>query len=304
MFNRIYLQRLLLCLIYSGLFCLVTVGQAWAANGSEVTKESILSQKGARYQTLAENVSVSNDYLKMVVYPDGGFTGTTAAGEDWWIFYPSDTSDLTIKVGSAAYDLGGLAPYRTKDSYVNPNNNQEAITEWELPEGIQAEQHIKLEGEKVTFTVRLQNKSNTPQSVSLRYLWDTQLCDNDGSPLKAKGTLYTKEKAFSPVDFTNWTAYSRPDESEARLVTYGYWADIPDKIIFAHWPVAVGTDYSYNWDPNRQFYTSGYLRSPKSDSCVLMYWENMVLAPGAEKSITAFYGTSMQVGLQLLLRLD
>jgi len=335
----------------------------------------------------------------MYIYPDGDFTGTNAAGE--CIFFPGATSDLTIKVGPNEYNIGGtLSNYRTKDTYINPNNDKEAITEWDLPaaegpeeffatayhcvyeaeldgtqtitrvisgtsytltasflfgghgvamqgtgktgpdgdyihydggggsfahisnpeeftdevrqrytelgitdftgfgnlalthpeqaaysvvsevtgasgrtlvpwysiavdtsvislgttgtllfksgtapdgatkikfraddtgggitgnhidvyvgEGqaaldqwvqtggnryveayrIHVEQHIKLEGDHVTFTVKVRNNENSDQDISVRYLWDTQLCDNDGSPLKAKGTLYTKEMCF------------------------------------------------------------------------------------------------------------
>ncbi len=254
-------------------------------------------------ERLANAVTISNEYLTMTIYPDGNFKGTNAIGE--CIFYPGSTSDLTIKIDSHEYNIGGtLSNYRTKDTYINPNNDKEAITEWVLPEGIHVEQHIKLEGDHVAFTVKARNNEDFNQDVSVRYLWDTQLCDNDGSPLKAKGTLYIKEMCFEPVDFDHWCAYSRPEESDAKLVTYGWWADMPDKMIFAHWPNAIGSVYSYNWDPNRQFYTPGYLSSPESDSCVLMYWENMNIPANGEKSVTSYYGTTIQAGLTLSMKLD
>jgi hypothetical protein len=297
------IKKLFSCLIvFVILIC--TVSFSVIASDNNPTSTYINLKDGPEpAERLAGAVTISNDYLTMTIYSDGNFKGTNAIGE--CIFFPGPTSDLTIKIGSLEYNIRGtLSNYRTKDTYINPNNDKEAITEWVLPEGIHVEQHIKLEGDHVAFTVKARNNENFNQDVSVRYLWDTQLCDNDGSPLKAKGTIYIKEMCFEPIGFDHWCAYSRPEESEAKLVTYGWWADMPDKMIFAHWPSAIGSVYSYNWDPNRQFYTPGYVSSPESDSCVLMYWENMNLPANGEKSVTSYYGTTRQAGLTLSMSLN
>ncbi|RLG90711.1 MAG: hypothetical protein DRO36_05650, partial [Candidatus Hecatellales archaeon] len=227
------------------------------------------------------------------------------SGDTWHQCWYDDDESLGLKfdyVNDA--NLGGTGFWALGYEGNNANIWNVVKEKFGSSEGIYVEQHIKLEGDHVAFTVKIRNNENSDQDVSVRYLWDTQLCDNDGSPLKAKGTLYTKEMCFEPVDFDHWSAYSRPEESEAKLVTYGWWANIPDKMIFAHWPEAIDTVYSYDWNPNRQFYTPGYVSSPKSDSCVLMYWENINVPANGEKSVTSFYGTSVQAGLTLSMRLD
>jgi len=212
----------------------------------------------------------------------------------WHQCWYDDEESLGLKFDYVnAANLGGVGFWALGYEGNNANIWNVVKEKFGNSEGIHVEQHIKLEGDHVVFTIKIRNEKNSDQDISVRYLWDTQLCDNDGSPLKAKGTLYTKEMCFEPVDFDHWSAYSRPDESTAELVTYSWWQNTPDKIIFAHWPAAIDSVYSYNWDPNRQFYTPGYVRTPQSDSCVLMYWEDMNIPAHGEKSVTVYYGTSI-----------
>ena len=238
-------------------------------------------------------------------------TSVISLGTTGTLLFKSGTApDGATKIKFRADDTGGGITGNHIDIYVG--EGQAAIDEWYQTGGnryvevnkIHVEQHIKLEGDHVVFTVKVRNNGNSDHDVSIRYLWDTQLCDNDGSPLKAEGTIYTKEMCFDPVGFNHWNAYSRPDESQAELVTYSWWQDTPDKIIFAHWPEAIGSVYSYSWDPNRVFYTPGHVTSPESDSCVLTYWEDVRVPANGEKSVTVFYGTSVQTGLTLSMRLD
>ena len=248
------------------------------------------------------SVTVSNEHLSIHVYDGGGFTGWTAPGD--WIFYPADTSMFTVKVGSNVYDTQyNLDYYLTHSSYINPNNNKEVITVWDIPEGIHVEQHIELVGEQAKFRVYLRNDGGSQRTVSIRYLWDTQIADNDGSPLREEGgNLHYFEVGFGPVNFNYWSAYARPDPGS--LVTYASWDNTPNKIVFAHWPVAIGTSYDYSWSSSRRFYTPGYTYSPYSDSCVLMYWKDMTLLAGGEKNIVSYYGTTVGGGINVALSLQ
>ncbi len=247
---------------------------------------------------------ISNEHLSINVYADGGFTGETASGE--CIFYPGDTSMLTVKVDGNVYDNennDNLDYYRSRDSYINPSNDDEIITEWDLPEDIHIEQHIELVGEQAKFNVILENEDSVGRDVSVRFLWDTQIADNDGSPLKEEGgTLRYFEAAFSPVTFNYWSAYARPDPGS--LVEYASWDDTPDRIVFAHWPEAVDTSYDYSWSSSRRFYTPGYTSTPESDSCVLMYWEDMSLHPGETETVTSYYGTTTGGGVNVDISTD
>ena len=242
-----------------------------------------------------------NGKLRVTVYSDGLFTAQTADGKQ--ILYPGDTSDLSIKIGNTAYDIQSddLGDYMT----VQPTklNNYTAITCWEVND-INLTEKIELVGDYIKFTLVVRNDGYTTKNVSLRYLFDTQLEDNDGSPLMAKGVLYTHEWAFCPVDFNYWSAYTEPNVTTSQLVTYCWWDTRPTEIIFAHWPDAFGTIFYYNWSPTRRFYTPGYTSSPESDSCVLMYWDNIVLPPGATKVINVYYGISYKIPIELSVKLN
>jgi len=242
-----------------------------------------------------------NDKLRVTVYSDGLFTAQTADGKQ--ILYPGDTSDLSIKIGNTAYDVqhGDLGNYTT----VQPTklNNYTAITCWEIND-VNLTEKIELVGSYIKFTLIVRNDGYTTKNISLRYLFDTQLENNDGSPLMAKGVLYTYEWAFCPVDFNYWSAYTEPNVTTSQLVTYCWWDTRPTEIIFAHWPEAKGTIFYYNWSPTRRFYTPGYTSSPESDSCVLMYWDNIVLPPGATKVINVYYGISYKIPIELSIKLN
>jgi len=128
------MKKVLNCLVIVG-FLLSAISGAVAAPGNEtipVAKTTTNLKSGIMSaEVSAGSVTISNEYLTMYIYSDGNFRGYTASGE--YIFYPSATSDLTIKVGTNEYNISGtLSNYRTKDTYINPNNDKEAITEWDI----------------------------------------------------------------------------------------------------------------------------------------------------------------------------
>ncbi len=259
---------------------------------------------------VSADITLNNTQFYMHVYADGGFEGTNAKGE--CVFYPSDTSMLTIKIGNNEYqNYKSSAPnyldkYRMQATYKDPNNQYKAITTWDV-QNVHIEQHIELEGEGVKFTLKLKNSATDNRVVSARYMWDTQIADNDGSPLREEGCSgsecpHTHEISFTNPVFSWWSAYSRlPGGNITPLVIKAYWDTTPNKIVFAHWPNVVkecndhNKSYGYVANTSMQFYTEGYTRSPKSDSCVLMYWENIALSPGEEKIIISGYGAEITV---------
>lgn len=89
--------------------------------------------------------------------------------------------------------------------------------------------------------------------------------------------------------FNKWLGYDFwPNPT---LTSVGTFSTQPVRVVFAWWPNAFSYDWSYTPDPNRRFYTPGYTTSPESDSCVLVYFQMGTLAPGAQDSITTYYGT-------------
>ncbi|MEA3431643.1 MAG: transglutaminase domain-containing protein, partial [candidate division WOR-3 bacterium] len=163
---------------------------------------------------------------------------------------------------------------------------------------IEITQNIILVGEQAKFILKLKNDGASAASPSVRYQWDTQIADNDGAPLREEGgDLREFEIGFEPVAFNYWSAYAHPEPGS--LVIYASWDNTPNKIVFAHWPEAYDSLWDYSWSLSRRFYTPGYVTSPESDSCVLMYWKDISLSPGEEKSIVAYYGTTVGGGVNV-----
>jgi len=255
------------------------------------------------HHSATSSVIIQNEYLKIEVGNNGQYRGWTSAGDA--IFYPYGTypwsSFMTIKVNGSIYDN---APYSSNlDNYLTQETVKkspvETETKWYIPEeNLEITQNIILVGEQAKFILKLKNKGTAAKTVSVRYEWDTQIADNDGAPLREEGgDLHEFEIAFEPVTFSYWSAYARPEPGS--LVIYATWDTTPDKIIFAHWPEAYRTLWDYSWSSSRRFYTPGYTYSPYSDSCVLMYWKDIILSPGEEKSIVTYYGTTVGGGVNV-----
>jgi len=255
----------------------------------DLFKDNTMSPQDYTY--VGSDIEIFNEYLRVHVYSSGGFTAETADGRP--ILYPGDTSDFTVKIGDNEYSVDHytIQEYLVAGPYLSQEN--EVVMKWRLPEGVEVEQHISLQGEKIQFKVLLKNLNNVPVTTSVRYLWDTQLEYNDGAPLAVNGKLYVNETEFEPVTFTYWSAYS--SITDASLVTYAWWETTPTRIIFGYWPSANDYPYYYEPDPNRSF---------TSDSCVLMYWEDITIPANGERSITAYYSTSNNIGTVLRLNLE
>ncbi|RKY71241.1 MAG: hypothetical protein DRQ24_07780, partial [Candidatus Latescibacterota bacterium] len=264
--------------------------------------------ENSTHHSATSSVVIQNEYLKIEVGNNGQYRGWTSAGDA--IFYPYGTypwsSFITIKVNGSIYDN---APWSSNlDNYLTQETVKkspvETETKWYIPEeDLEITQNIILVGEQAKFILELKNKGTVTKTVSVRYEWDTQIADNDGAPLREEGgDLHEFEIAFEPITFSYWSAYARPQPGS--LVIYATWDTTPDKIIFAHWPGAYDTLWDYSWSSSRRFYTPGYTTSPESDSCVLMYWKDISLSPDEEKSIVAYYGTTVGGGVNVDVSMD
>lgn len=239
---------------------------------------------------------LSNDRLRAFLYGNGQFTLETADGRD--LLYPSATSYLTLRVDGAAYtNEAGTLRIITP---LTQEGDLRAALAYESPEGIVLRHEFTLRGAALELRMTVTNSGTGNHTVGLRYLLDTQVGDNDGSPLWSGGQVYTREAEISPP-FGTWKGYDRiPNWT---LASEGTWLTSPSRVVFAHWPTASRTDWDYMPDPNRPFYTPGYVTSPESDSCVLAYFQLGTLPAGASREVVLFYGTAAPEaeGIQALL---
>jgi hypothetical protein len=242
--------------------------------------------------SVTQGGSLSNQYLTLSVIDSGQFTMWTADGK--YLLYPyAGTGYLSVKVDSQVYNnRNGSLTVSTPFTIEDANN---AYIRYQTPENVLITQRFSLSGRAVRFQVEALNQSGTPRSIAIRYLFDTQVDVNDGSPLYASTVgVRTYETDMPAPSFGSWRGYDIwPNPG---LTSVGTFSTQPDRAVFAWWPNAVGYDWDYTPDPNQIFYTPGYTYSPYSDSCVLLYFGMGTVAPGTQKTVATYYGTGEPTG--------
>jgi len=265
----------------------VTQAQLISLRDEGVEFEVLKSSDPDRLPSVTQSGYLSNEYLTISIIDTGQFTMWTADGR--YLLYPNEgTGYLSVKVDSQVYnnDDGSLS-VTTPFTVVDDNS---AYIQYQTPESILVTQWFTLSDQAVQFKVEASNQDGTQHDVSVRYLFDTQVDINDGSPLYASTVgVRTYETDMPTLAFNSWRGYDIwPDPS---LTSVGTFSTQPDRVVFAWWPNAVGYVWDYTPDPNQRFYTPGYTTSPESDSCVLAYFSMGTLASGTQDSITTYYGT-------------
>lgn len=247
------------------------------------------------------DINLENSRFSVTVFADGGFEAHEADGDD--ITFPADTSMLSVRVDGTTYDNDhnfNLGNHRLATCR-NPDNPDQAISVWMLPEDVRVVQRITVGPDQIDFEVSYSNEGSDAHTVDTRYLWDTQLKNQDGAPLREEGgEIRTTETNFAPVNFGYWSSFS-DNTQDADLITYAWWDDQPDRVAFTHWPASEGSSYAYTVDPDQKFFREGFSNSPESDSAVLMYWEGRNLQAGEATTITSHYSTSLNLGLDFSL---
>ena len=238
---------------------------SWAIRGSK----PLLSQ----YPEPAEpGLVLENAYLRLLVFDSGLITLEEIDGDD--LLYPEDTSDITLRIDGADYGRCGNLDGWLPNYIISGPSRVSADTAQVVYEvrDVRLTIEYKLIEDTLRVTATIENYGSISHLVGLRFMLDTQVGINDGSPLYAPTVgVCTYETQITDVTFNVWKGYDFwPD---ATITTYCTMIILPDMIIFAHWPTAINYEWEYyGFDPSRRFYTPGYTTSPESDSCVLMYY--------------------------------
>ena len=250
---------------------------------------------------LDQSLGISNSDITLTLYNNGQFTmKNTSDGK--CLLYPSDTSYISINVDGTIYSQAGAGGGNYIDSYITTSLTQISPTltyiVYTLPENVEITQKFELTGKAVKFTTEAVNSDDASHAVEVRYLFDTQLDINDGSPLYAPGIgTKTYETDIPNPQFSMWKGYDiypNPNfESKGSLSTQ------PDRMVFAWWSNATKYAWDYNPNSSQKFYTPGYLTSPESDSCVLLYWDVGTLHAGGTGSAVTYYGVGEPGGTDI-----
>jgi len=241
---------------------------------------------------------LENEFVRIDINSAGTFTMQRSSDGKWLLFPDNGTTEFSVRIDNNTYwaapwENGNLANYISTP--VTKVDNNTAYIEYTTPEHVVIRHTFSLVGKSVKFFVEAKNNDSSAHSVKVRYLFDTQVDQNDGAPLYAEGvhdktgsSICTYETDVTNVTFNEWRSYDQwPNPT---LEGVGSLANIPYRIVFAYWPSAHTTDWDYQINPDQRFYTPGYTTSPESDSCVLMYFDLGTLSPYGSNSTTTYYG--------------
>jgi ribosomal protein L40E len=235
-----------------------------------------------------EDVEISNSQLVLSVFDDTGNINLKTP-DGTLLLYQADTSRISFQVdGVTQKSHVGLDSYVMRPpTVVSPDS---IVVDWEIS-GVSLEITYRLAADYLEVTAVMKNGDTNTHQAGIRFLLDTKLGPDDGAPLYAPSIgVETYETDIENPTFDYWTAYDfYPNPT---FQTYGSLVDTPDRIVFAWWPNAVKSTWDYSPDPNQRFYTPGYTSTPESDSCVLLYYNPLTLAPQQSRQVKFFYGLS------------
>jgi hypothetical protein len=252
-------------------------------------------------------VTVSTGSAKNVLFGDG----TPGTSYNTIHSYTSGTNYVNagdVVTGSIALDPTqpgitasvaalGTTGFRTTYNLSGPPNTPDELT---------IVQDVNTHGttfatSTVEVTTTITNNGSSPVSLGVRYLWDTQIGQDDGptfQPLSPDAAVLLTEKAFSPPAFSFYRI--QDNDGNATTPLFSVFGTVtgpntitpaptaPDLLENASWPGSVDSPFAYTVNPSLDV-SSG--NQPINDNAVLYYWgatqaTAIVLAPGASRTFS------------------
>jgi len=152
----------------------------------------------------------------------------------------------------------------------------------------------------VEVTTTITNNGSAPVAMGLRYLWDTQIGQDDGptfQPLNPDAAVLLTEKNFQPPTF----GFYRIQDNNGNATTplFNVFGTVtqptsvtppptpPDRLVNASWPASVDVPFAYTADPSLDVSSPGGI----DDNAVLYYWgatqaTAITIAPGASRTFS------------------
>lgn len=243
---------------------------------------------------------LENNQLRLELYGQGRLSLADANGRR--LLFPGATSYLSLWIDGQVY---AAAKENMPPSEPRRVNDLLAEEVFQSPGEAEFRVQYQLEGPALRLAVRASNLSSQALRLQARWLLDTQVDLNDGSPLWHQSRVYTQEASLA-MPFDQFKSYDQIPEP--RFISTGLFQSTPSQVQFVHWPTAVSKAWDYIADPNRSFYTPGQTQSPESDSAVLVYYDFGQIQPQSTNEAVMFYGTAApeaaSAKLALLLELE
>ena len=247
-------------------------------------------EKGGVQPLSPDLVLTRTDYGVSIAVEDvnqyGRYTAATADGKNILFGYPNAWSSYTtIRIDGTDYYQDS-----TMDSYLTQTPTiigDSIVTNWNLPASIAVTEKLTLMPGNIEFRFTIKNNDAASHNVKVRYMFDTQLVNNDGAPFKVPGVgdITTEQEFINPV-FDYWQSMdslANPTLTSNCTFVSG---NKPYKVQFARWPGIESVPFDYT-------ITEG--QSITSDSAVGMYWDLGTLVPGETKNVVVYYGPELPV---------
>jgi hypothetical protein len=224
-------------------------------------------------------------------------TGTVYVATDFNLAPGLVVIDPTQPGITATVTALGTTGYRTTYTLAGPP---------QIPDKLTIVQDVNTHGttfetSTVEVTTTITNNGTAPVSIGLRYLWDTQIGQDDGptfQPLNPDASVLLTEKSFDPPTF----GFYRIQDNNGNATTplFNVFGTVtqptsvtppptpPDRLVNASWPASVDLPFAYTANPALD------VSSPTGDvddNAVLYYWGGtqataISIAAGASKTFS------------------
>lgn len=247
------------------------------------------------------DAAVSNAFLDLLVNDAGspalrttGGSPATPADDDQPLLFGANTSFTSVWIDGTATSLRDTAPT------AGPTADGDAITTaWAVGEVEITQTHALATNpytgrpDTMQVTTTLRNTGATEHTAGVRVLLDVLVGGSDVATLLIPSTglragpdagVVTTEQDYQatlPLFYRIFgEAESQPDAVQALGLLVAPETTPPDRFVVGEWSELDATVWDYTVTPDAAL----------DDSAVAMWWAPASLAPGATRSVTAFYG--------------
>jgi clostripain len=264
-----------------------------ATGGGEPTEAegSLAAIKEEKSSRSPDLTLVNTEYDMAIAVEDvtadngiGRYTEATADEMKLLYGYPyAWSSYMTVQIDGSDYyqDSSEMDSYVTQMPTIDGNS---ITTQWSLPSDVGVSLRLTLQQDTTKYQATVTNNGASSHAVNVRFLLDTMLAYNDGSPfiVPGVGNVTTEQEYTNPV-FDHWQStdsLSSPTLTSNCTFVAG---NKPYKVQFAYWPEIYNAPFDY---------TATIGQDITGDTAVGMYWNLGTLSAGESEDVVFYYGTT------------
>jgi hypothetical protein len=268
--------------------------------------------KGERRLDARAVLSATNGILTVQIESTTGQftirTGASHPNPNQTVFFPIGTSNITLRDATSlqmfvncSTPAPGLTGYTTVNMCTTPPvtvslgtgfRTTYTLTNWTVVQDVVIN-GTALSDTNVRHTVTVTNTTGAPRQYGVRYMWDWEIANNDGSFFRTRNP----DGAFTgtPTTFVSPAFQLYEEVDNIATPTFSVFATVgggslspapttPDQLRYSNWPTSIGSAWDYT-DPGST-----------SDSSVSYFWgftTPLTLAAAASASFNQYVTTQL-----------